>query len=448
MNWSFLGESAVCHSISYAEQLHTIDHVFVWQPACLLCHVLSVLFFASVCYCSFSFIACVITTPSNNDPPDTQQNHTADTLAYAQNSSIVDNPPALSKKRSNDNIGESDRLPPHKRGRPSLLSNHTCGQCILFIASGSNESLSKYHKMNHRTRHPLDEYVAFMNYASTNAPFSVIAEHMSCVCDACFRDFSRFKNLTLKNNFVPRWFKIKQEQVGQFKNHCVLCCDGNCTCACDTIQDWGPDRWWAKEGKPFWLNYLSFLNICSNVLGRGLNVCRCHYREIRRNISSKVCVLCGSGEEESWYLVGHMKCLHAAHYSHLLNLLPDTPNPTEWVCSSCFNFVSNDCNLDLMINRCLRSKNPTIVRRVELLQAILGELSKNGIVSSKSYVEDFKKFVCDDTLSKNNILSFKKYIDRAMNLKGFHSYSEVGKPGKLYYNNDLFNEATMPYTKC
>lgn len=225
-----------------------------------------------------------------------------------------------------------------------------------------------------------------------------------------------------------------------------MCYDSNCSCLCDNVKDWGPDGWWIREGKAFWLQYLSYLDIPLNVIQSGLSICRCHYREIRRKVSSKVCVLCSCCEDECWHLVGNIKCMHATHYSHLITLLVDAPHPTEWVCSSCFSFVSNDCNLETMIRKCMRSVSPTIVKRGELLQSIISELIENGIVSTKPYVQNFKEFVLGNNLQQNKeMLTFKKYIDRAMNLKGYNSYSEVGKPGKLYYNNTLFHSATLPY---
>lgn len=215
MNWSFVCESSVCHS-SYAKQLHAIDDVLFYQSAfehVFMCvHLL--LFIASFGFCTFSFIACVITTPSNNDPPQSEP-APCNVLSCGSISS-ASNSTSLRGNRRLRETKESNDQPPSKRlGRLSSFPNHICGQCILFSASGSNENLSKYHKMNFRTRHPLDEYAEFMIYASNNTPFSMAVERMSCICDACFRDFGRFKSLSIKNDFVPRWFKLKQEVLKQ-----------------------------------------------------------------------------------------------------------------------------------------------------------------------------------------------------------------------------------------
>lgn len=114
---------------------------------------------------------------------------------------------------------------------------------------------------------------------------------LTCVCDSCYRDFTHFKSLTFENDFMPRWFKIKQEKIGNACSsikHCVLCCNNPVSCVCDNVYEWGPDSWWSKEGKTFWLEYLSFLNVTSNVLElNGFNICRYHYKQLRHNISSK-----------------------------------------------------------------------------------------------------------------------------------------------------------------
>ncbi len=125
-------------------------------------------------------------------------------------------------------------------------------------------------------------------------------------------------------------------------------------CKCNEIEEWGSsgkDRY-VKEGKALWCEYLSYLNIPSNSLGK-YEIYSNHYKCIRKKVSSRACIYCGTGNDNtvSWKLVGSLKSLHPSQYLCLVNLLPEdcALSPTDWLCSSCNVFISTESSLDLMI---------------------------------------------------------------------------------------------------
>ena len=54
----------------------------------------------------------------------------------------------------------------------------------------------------------VNEYLAFIAYASNNTNLSIDIEPNSCVCDACYRDFNRFKDSSCNSEFVPNGISL------------------------------------------------------------------------------------------------------------------------------------------------------------------------------------------------------------------------------------------------
>ena len=85
-----------------------------------------------------------------------------------QTSMVHDSNPEICKSQNKtkrprsigkENACQGDNIPPPKRGRKnkSIDSEHRCGPCTVWLQTGSNEKLSKYHNMNNgRVRHPGD----------------------------------------------------------------------------------------------------------------------------------------------------------------------------------------------------------------------------------------------------------------------------------------------------
>ena len=58
-------------------------------------------------------------------------------------------------------------------------------------------------------RHPLDQYSCFSTYACTNSTVGFIIEPYSCVCNGCFQDYHKYCRSDNKNDYIPRWQKLK-----------------------------------------------------------------------------------------------------------------------------------------------------------------------------------------------------------------------------------------------
>ena len=129
-----------------------------------------------------------------------------------------------------ENCCSGDTEPPKKRGRKSAYTDHSCGDCTVWLQTGSNEELLKYHKRENRMRHPGDQCVGFSIFLSCQGVYKISLRSDSCLCNACHRD-------CLRSCGKPRWLGLSKHIVCK---HCFACCKGPETCECDGINEWGP----------------------------------------------------------------------------------------------------------------------------------------------------------------------------------------------------------------
>ena len=73
-------------------------------------------------------------------------------------------------------------------------------------------------------RHPQDEYILFSNYARFHV------EQDSCICVACFRDYTRFSAKSGHDRalHVPCWVKLSSSEL-IIERHCFMCCKNHAT---------------------------------------------------------------------------------------------------------------------------------------------------------------------------------------------------------------------------
>ena len=71
---------------------------------------------------------------------------------------------------------QGDNIPPPKRGRKNKVidDEHKCGSCTVWLQTGGNEKLLKYHNMDKgRVRHPGDKSVEFSIFLSCNGAHNI-----------------------------------------------------------------------------------------------------------------------------------------------------------------------------------------------------------------------------------------------------------------------------------
>ena len=154
-----------------------------------------------------------------------------------QNSShsVISKRPITDSTEENCSPGDSE--PPKKRGRKSMYAEHRCGDCTVWLQTGGDENLLKYHKSESRMRHPGDQCVKFSNFLSCQGAYAITLRTDSCLCNACHRD-------CLRSCGKPRWLGLSKHIVCK---HCFVCCKGPTSCVCDSISEWGPVQHFNNE---------------------------------------------------------------------------------------------------------------------------------------------------------------------------------------------------------
>ena len=70
-------------------------------------------------------------------------------------------------ERGQENCANNDLPPPPKRGRKSKFHDgHHCGPCTVWVQTGSEDKLKRYHVMSDRVRHPGDKTAEFTVHIS------------------------------------------------------------------------------------------------------------------------------------------------------------------------------------------------------------------------------------------------------------------------------------------
>ena len=181
--------------------------------------------------------------------------------------------------------------PPPKRGRKKVYGGHSCGECTVWLQTGSNEALKSQHKMD-RVRHPGDKAAEFTEYLGMGGLYkNIILREDSCLCNACYIDCTR-------KTGKPRWYVYSKQLV---VNHCFLCCDPSGSCQCESICGWGPSNCFSGEKIEHWLMYfkLNKYNV-NDICGQML--CKRHYSVMRKEVQNRVCKMCKclSSNTDSW----------------------------------------------------------------------------------------------------------------------------------------------------
>ena len=423
-----------------------------WSPCSIVYSIMMFVMFCMYLCRSTILFTCdnvnVITTPAGNEKKAITPAHCSSSSDHRK--SLPPRKRQINTWISSDNCSDADEQPPpKKKGRPGNVEyGHVCTPCVLWSDSGSVEKLRSYHTTKYM-RHPQKEYTSFSVYASNTNEFSFFIDPNSCICNGCFRDYVRYCNSDDKINYIPRWLKLKRQHCPSLAKHCFMCCKSQ-PCTCAQIQTWGSENWFMKEGIEFWKSFLLFLGHSVNSL-TDKNICLEHYKQLRKHKTDRTCCFCDKGNDDSvtWSLVGNLQSSSLAQYNVLLSMLDESPSLSDWLCSACCLFLSNEAYVDSMISRCSHSNNPNIVYRTELLQDIFCLVSKNGVISTASYINKYKDRLSQlnysTSIISKSIKAFKKLLDRAMAAKHYGSYSEATKPGKLFYDPLIFTASSMPY---
>lgn len=180
-----------------------------------------------------------------------------------------------------------------------------------------------------------------------------------------------------------------------------------------------------------------------------VKICLNHYKQLRKQITERKCVYCTNKDENTvWTLVGNLQASHPAQYDVLKNIIDEVPSRCSWICNGCCSLLLDDTRLNLLISRGIHSDDPIIVCRTKILRDMLDELSKDGIILTITYINQFKHFLkqegrSNDCITKS-VNTFKHVFERVLS-KTFDVYTEYGAPGKLYYNSSILNASSMPY---
>ena len=160
------------------------------------------------------------------------------------------------KRRNGTNGSIGSKGPPKKRGRPSSCHpSQSCGPCSIWLQTGRDPRVAQQH-VSLPMRHPGPNAEAMSAYVSLQGVYTCITlQHDSCVCDGCYRDFSR--NVNLNNGVIPCWRKL----LDDFDKHCIMCCTNN-QCSCSRVEEWAPSTWHGSQSIEWWRTYFNHTLKC------------------------------------------------------------------------------------------------------------------------------------------------------------------------------------------
>ena len=72
-----------------------------------------------------------------------------------------------------ENCSEGGQPPPKRECLGKLSSEHKCGECTIWLQTGSNEDLKHHHNMDKRIRYAGDKAVSFSSYVGCNGIYSI-----------------------------------------------------------------------------------------------------------------------------------------------------------------------------------------------------------------------------------------------------------------------------------
>ena len=280
------------------------------------------------CLIKNHFILCADKIPYIELGENDERNSAVVTALTTRNNQAVH---STSKRPITNNLGKEnsccdDNPPPPKRGRKSGKdSGHRCGSCTVWLQTGGNKDLEKYHNMAiGRVRHPGDRAIEFSNFVSCNGAYANISLRIdSCLCDACYRD-------CIQASGKPR---LSEHAVYK---HCILCCEGQLEdCSCKRIVDWGTPVWYDDdETLQLWLQYFK----CTGYTIRDDDkhfLCKSHYVSMRQVVSNHLCSICKCTSADKWN-IGQNLIKELGSSSSGTDIQAD-----DWVCEACFMYGQN-----------------------------------------------------------------------------------------------------------
>lgn len=191
--------------------------------------------------------------------------------------------------------GNEDGKPPRKRRREAKR-HEQCGQCSIWIQSGSDTQINHLHPAANM-QHPGSNAHALSQYAThAGCQFRLYSD--SCICEPCYQDYRRNCMSENKENTIPRWLKVHTDyytaqQWGTTK-HCMFCCTSG-SCHCFEIQYWGPETWYEDDDVITWRKFLSSNGyVPHDIPEQCKDVCRSHYCQVEDIIWNRRCATCSS----------------------------------------------------------------------------------------------------------------------------------------------------------
>ena len=309
--------------------------------------------------------------------------------------------------KENCSFGEPE--PPPKRRCKVAVDKHSCGPCTVWIQTGSNPEQLRHHNMRSRIRHPGDKAFQFSLYLSCNNTYKISLRSDSCLCNACYIDCERATG-------KPRWLGLSKHFI---LKHCILCCQGVSDCLCNTINEWGPEKWYDSDNElQLWLDYFrnSAYSLETSESCMGFNLCKTHYVTMRTAYRARVCQIC-KNDTTKWYI--------GENFLELLGPLKDDYNvaSNDWVCE------------DIGSPKCTGNHKSRFFFQVR----------QDGVCLIKDIVNKYKsilesKYSC---INDGEYDSFKKYLAAQLKEKGYDLYYPTKKEGSMCYNPLVISQSSL-----
>ena len=322
-------------------------------------------------------------------------------------------------ERGQENCAKNDLPPPPKRGRKSKSHDgHHCGPCTVWIQTGSEDKLKRYHIMSDRVRHPGDKAAEFTEYLNMGGLYNNISlREDSCLCSACYLDCTR-------KTGKPRWYVYSKNSE---LKHCVLCCDPS-TCKCEEFLEWGPPNWFDRENIEHWWKYFTLNEYHVNKTC-GSALCKKHYVLMRKEVQNRVCKVCKCGNTSSGkWVLGYFIPDNIRSLDDDINIAVK-----DWVCGKC----------NLSITNTKTSKPPKI--RDTIITIAEEKLERYGACMIGELICKFKELIDTDDeyeIERESVL-LRKYIKATLEAKGYRWFTLNKKGGSMLYKPSTFHESSL-----
>ena len=172
-------------------------------------------------------------------------------------------------------------------------------------------------------RHADDKCIEFSRFLSCEGVYKITLRNDSCLCNACHRD-------CLRSCGKPQWLRLAKHAICK---HCFVCCPGPMSCACDSINEWGPVQQFEENEVKDWAEVLQW-DVNINI-EQEQNVCKRHYVAIHKAMSNRACKVCNNSSNTHWFLGKELlKEMGQTTLSDHVGI-----SELDWVCENCFNTI-------------------------------------------------------------------------------------------------------------